>query len=244
VKKESRIAERRAQLEREKIKHEADELAAKTTTQKRKIEQQQQEAVLQGDIEILDAEINEILASRNEELQRGRVMIDEFGAGFTTRRRERIANLEQLDDEIAKREKQLAEQLNALEKQHSREQEELNNEVKATNDRLQKLQQLFAKMERKNNRELQLTQRDVDKLAEAVHEAEVGEKQQLEDTRKQMAQLEEAQRESIEIEQNLAAMRQEIAQIKKDNQDMRKERQRLDTLIYSTRLSKHRSTFH
>jgi chromosome segregation ATPase len=244
VKKEAEIASLRAQLERRKIKREADDFTSQTVSQQQKMERQEQEAQLQAQIEILDSEINEISASRNDELQRARVMIDEAASGFNTRKRERLAKLEQLDDEIGKRNKQYAEQFAVIEDEHKLELEELEADLKATNERLQGMQQLFGKMERRNNREIQVTQRDIEKLGDAIKQAKLREEEQLEDSRQQITRLEEAKQDNIAIEQELLGLREEVTQIKRDNQDMRKERQRLDTVIYSTRISKHRTGLH
>jgi chromosome segregation ATPase len=241
VKKEAEIAALRGQVERRKIKREADDFTSQTVSQQQKMERQEREAHLQAQIEILDSEINEISASRNDELQRARVMIDEAASGFTNRKRERLANLEQLDDEIAKRTKQYADQFAAIEEQQKLELEELDTESKATNERLQGLQQLFGKMEKRNNREIQITERDIEKLSEAIRQAQSREAEQLEEAQEQITRLEEAKQDNVAIEQELLALRDEIAQIRKDNQDMRKERQRLDTVIYSSRISKHRT---
>jgi chromosome segregation ATPase len=244
TKKEAEIASLRAQLERRKIKLEEDDFTSQTVRQQQKMERQEQEAQLQAQIEILDSEINEISASRNDELQRARVMIDEAASGFDTRKRERLANLEQLDDEIAKRNKQYAEQFTAIEAEHKLELEELEADLRATNERLQGMQQLFGKLEKRNNREIQVTHRDIEKLGDAIKQAKMREEEQTDDARQQITRLEEAKQDNIAIEQELVALREEIAQIKRDNLEMRKERQRLDAVIYSSRISKHRTGLH
>jgi chromosome segregation ATPase len=239
--RESELTTLRNQLERKRIKLRDQEFAAKQTSQQDKMEQQQREAELKAQIEILDAEINEVAASRNEELQRARVQVDETGGSFETRQREQKAKIDRYSDEIAKRRQQFEERLAALEAQKKLEDDQLQSELRATTERLQGLQQLSSKMEKRNNREVQLTQQDMEKLNDAISQSKQREADQLEEAKEQIAKLQEAQHENIGIEQELIALRQKIDQIKKDNADMRKERQRMDTLIYSSRISKHRS---
>lgn len=242
VNKEAEIAALKNQLERRRIKSRDQGFAQTTLSQQDKMEQQQREAELQAQIEIIDAEINEVAASRNEELQRARVKMDETSAAFEARQREQQAKLERYKDEISKRQLQYEEQIRALESQKDMEKEALETELKETNERLQGLQQLYSKMEKGNSREIQLTQQDIDRLNVAVQEAKKREEEQLEEAKQQIARLQDAQSDNVAIEQELEAVRQRIAQIKSDNTEMRKERQRLDTTIYSTRITRHRST--
>ena len=242
VNKEAEIAALKSQLERRRIKTRDQGFTQTTMSQQDKMEQHQREAELQAQIEIIDAEINEVAASRNEELQRARVKMDETSATFEARQREQQAKLERYKDEIAKRQLQYEEQVKALEQQKEMEKEALENELRETNERLQGLQQLYSKMEKGNSREIQLTQQDIERLNVAVQEAKKREEEQLEEAKQQIARLQDAQSDNVAIEQELAAVRQRIAQIKQDNLEMRKERQRLDTTIYSSRITKHRST--
>ena len=242
VNKEAEIAALRNQLERRRIKTRDQGFTQTTISQQDKMEQHQREAELQAQIEILDAEINEVAASRNEELQRARVKMDETSAAFEARQREQQTKLERYKDEIAKRQAQYEEQIHALEEQKELEKRELDSELKETNEMLQGLQQLYSKMEKRNSREVQLTQQDIERLKAAVQDAKKREEEQMEEAKQQISRLQDAQSDNVAIEQELAAVRQRIAQIKQDNVEMRKERQRLDTTIYSSRISRHRST--
>ena len=240
--KEAEIAALKNELERRIISHRNKSFVATTNTQQDKMEQQQREAEVQAQIEILDAEINEIAASRNEELQRARVKMDETCAIFEARQKEQQVKVDRYKDEIAKRKQQYEEQVAALEAQKKMEHDQLDNELKATNEKVQALQQLFAKMDRRNSREIQMTQQDIERLRSAIQQGKEREEAQLVEAREQVAQLQDAQRDNVAIEQELMSIREEIARIKEDNAEMRSERQRMDTKIYSTRISKHRST--
>lgn len=241
VNKEAEIAALRAQLERRRIKHRDQEFAATTSTQRDKMERQQREAELQAQIEIINAEISEVAASRNEELQRARIKLDETSATFATRQREQAAKMDRYKDEIAKREAQYGEQAKALEIQKQMEHDQLENELKAMNEKLQGLQHLYSKIEKRNNRELQITQQDIERMNEAIEQMKQREEEQIEEAKEQISQYQDAQHDNIAIEQQIEAIRQEIARIKRDNVEMRKERQRLDTMIYSSRISRHKS---
>lgn len=242
TRKEAEITELRNILETKKIKYNEQNFDATTSTQQGKMEQQQREAELSAQIEILDNEINEIASSRNEELQRSRVKIDETSAVFDARRREQKIKIDRYNEEIQKRTVQYEDQIKAIEAQKKIEKEQLDNELKATNERLQGLQQLYTKMEKRNTKELNLAQQDIEKLKEAIDRAKTREEEQIEEAKAQIAKMQDAQNDNLAIEEEIEAVKQEILQIKKDNADMRKERQRLDNMIYSTRLSKHRST--
>jgi chromosome segregation ATPase len=242
--KEAEVTTLRNQVERKKIKLQDQEFAAKKSSQEDKMEKEQREAELKAQIEILQAETNEIVSSRNDELQHARVQLEETGASFETRKREQKEKIDRYTDEIAKRKQQYEERIAALQGQRQLEATQLDSELKATNERLRGLQQLSSKMEKRNSREVQLTNQDIDKLKEALSQSKSREQEQLEEAKEQIAKLQEAQHENIGIEQELVAIRQQIEQIKKDNADMRKEKQRLDTRIYASRISKHRSNLH
>ena len=240
--KEAEIAALKNELERRIISNRNRSFVQTTNHQQDKMAQQQREAELSAQIEILDAEINEIAASRNEELQRARVKMDETCAAFEARQKEQQVKVERYQDEIAKRKQQYEEQMEALETQKKMEHDQLENELRATNEKLQGLQQLAAKMDRRNSREIDLTRQDIARLRSAIEQAKEREEAQISEVRDQIGQLQDAQRDNVALEQEIASMRDEVAQIKQDNTEMRAERQRMDTRIYSTRISKHRST--
>lgn len=240
--KEAEIAALKNELERRIISNRNRSFVQTTNHQQDKMAQQQREAELSAQIEILDAEINEIAASRNEELQRARVKMDETCAAFEARQKEQQVKVERYQDEIAKRKQQYEEQMEALETQKKMEHDQLENELRATNEKLQGLQHLAAKMDRRNSREIDLTRQDIARLRSAIEQAKEREEAQISEVRDQIGQLQDAQRDNVALEQEIASMRDEVAQIKQDNTEMRAERQRMDTRIYSTRISKHRST--
>lgn len=242
LRKVAEITDLTNELESKKIKYNQQNFDATTTTQQGKIEAQQREAELRAQIEILNDEIDQLASARSEDLQRTRVKIDEISSAFDTRIREQKDKIERYNQEIEKRTVQFADQLRALEAQKQMEKEQLDNEIKSTNERLQSLQQLYSKIEKRNATELNLTQQDIEKLSEAIQRAKEREAEQLEEAKEQIAKMQEAQNDNLAIEEEIESIKQEIAQIKKDNADMRKEKQRLDNMLYNARLSKHRST--
>ncbi|OHT15654.1 hypothetical protein TRFO_42414 [Tritrichomonas foetus] len=203
----------------------------------------QREAELSAQIEILDSEINEITAARNEELQRARVRIEETSAAFTARKKEQKAQIERYNEEIEKRESQYSEQLKAIEHQKELERVQFETQIQSTNEKLQQVQILYNKMEKRNAQEINTLKQDIERLKESLEGAKQRELEQIEDARTQIIKTQEALNDNLAIEEEIASVKKEIEQIKKDNIEMRKERQRLDTMIYNSRMSQHKSTF-
>jgi hypothetical protein len=101
--KESELTSHRNQLERQKSINRDPAFAEKLSAQEGKMEQQQREAEPKAQIEIVDAEINEIGASRNEDVQRARLQVDETDGSFETHELEQKAKIDRYTHEIAKR---------------------------------------------------------------------------------------------------------------------------------------------
>jgi predicted nucleic acid-binding Zn-ribbon protein len=108
----------------------------------------------------------------------------------------------------------------------------------------QGLQQLYSELEKRNNRDMQCTQQEIEKLNAAVAQSKQRESDQLDEAKEQISKLQKTQPANIAIEQEFRSVREPINQIKNDNADMRTERPRLDTAIYSSRISKHRTHLH
>lgn len=242
IQKESELADLRHQLELLKIQQEDHVYLTSTNVSKTQGTNLQRETELNAQIEMLDAEINDITATRKEEMLHFKMKLDDTNHLFEKRNQEAQAKIARYQAEAARRQKECDDHILAIRNQSELEQTQLRNELETTNEKLKGLRQLFAKLQNQGNQEIQTVQRDIDELRHAIEKAKEREKTQIEETREQIAKLRGAQHDAIAIEQEVQYLKQEIEDMRKENQEMRKEKNRVESISYTTRMSKFRSS--
>jgi chromosome segregation ATPase len=199
---------------------------------------------LQAQIEILDAEINDVAASRSEELAQARIKLDEASRAFESRNRDVEGKVQRYQDEIARRRHLYHEELAAVEAEGDQQKTQLENSVKSVTEKNEKIKQLITGLQEQGKAESRAIQEELSDLREAIDAAKVREEQQVHEAREQMAALRSAQHDTMGLEQQVLSLREEIAQMKRENQELRRECGRVDALQYTARISKFRSHLH
>lgn len=244
VQKEALLADLRHQIEYARIEHEENTYSTTAQCQQAVIDNQQKEVELQAQIEMLDADIKDIGASRMEELQKARLKADEINSTMEAMTREQSSKVDRYKMELQKRQQICNEHIESLESQAEMERQQLENELQAVKSRMDSLQKLLTQTDRRNQRELQITKQDIQTLKDSLETAQQREQSQIDIMRQQIDKLHAAQQDNIQVEQEIESIRAQLEQIKHDNVSMRKERQRMDTQMYTSRISQHRSTLH
>lgn len=242
IQKESELADLIHQRDLLKIQQEDHVYLNATTVSKTQGSNLQKETELNAKIEMLDAEINDITATRKEEMLHFKMKLEDTNHLFEKRNQEAQEKIAKYQADLAKRQKECDDHILFIRNQSELEQTQLRNELETTNEKLKGLSQLFQKLQDQGNKELQTVQRDIDELKHAIENAKKREKDQIEETREQIAKLRGAQHDAIAIEQEVQYLRQEIEDMRKENQEMRKEKSRVETMSYTTRISKFRSS--
>ena len=244
IQKEAVIAQLKHQLELMRIQRDADGFSKTVSTQQDQIEEQKKELELQAQVEILDAEVAHITTSRNDDVARVQMKIDETTKAFEARNKEQLAKIQKYKSEIAKRKEQYEDQIKALRAQGDLEKTQLENALRAANEKIASLRQLHNKLQDTGSQEHQAIQSEIAELQDAIEHAKQKEEEQMEEIKEQIADYRAAMREKVAIEQEVISLREEIDQIKKQNQEMRKECSRIDNMQYSSRISRYRSALH
>ena len=133
------------------------------------------------------------------------------------------------------------ETIELAEQQAQAETQQMDNNLNAAMDRIGKMQQTLDRYNRRAAKEEKIIMDDIDALREAIKRAQKMEEEQLEAAKGQITKLQGASSDTIALDQEIETLKNEIQQIKNDNTEMRRERTRLDTSLYSTRLSKFHS---
>lgn len=240
VKKEAEIADLRRRIELHKINLSEQNFEQTTAQVTNKMDAQARESELKAQIELLEGEIKELNVVREEDLQSSNLKVQQARVAFEARYKEQQEKLEKYKSERQKRETQMNEQINAAQKQAELELQQMENEFEATNVRARKMEAMRTKLERRNLREQQIMKQDIDSMKEAINRARELENEQMEDAKISVKKLQDAMHLTIALDQEIEKAKDDIDKIKKDNADMRKERSRLDSTLYSTRLSKFR----
>ena len=241
MQKEIELADLNHQLELLKIQQEDQTYLHSTNTAKTHTEKKQVIAELNAKIEMLDAEINDVTAARREEALQFKMKIDDANNAFEKRNNEFQNKLARYQAELAKRQKECEDHIAAIRNHAEMEEAQLTNELNATNEKVKGLTMLYTKLQNRGSQEIQTVKLDINELKSTIEKAKQREAEQIEETRKQIAKLRGAQHDSVALEQELLSLKQEIEDMRKENQDMRKERNRVETLSYTTRISKYRS---
>lgn len=244
IQKEAVIAQLKHQLELLRIQRDADGFSQTVSTQQDQIEEQKKELELQAQVELLDAEVANVTTGRNEDIARVQMKIDETTKAFEARNKDQLEKIQKYKSEIAKRKEQYDDQIKALRAQGDLERTQLENALRAANEKIAALRQLHNKLQDSGTKEHQTIQAEIAELRDAIEHAKQREEEQMEEVKEQIANYRVALRDKVAIEQEVLALREEIDQIKKQNQELRKECSRIDNMQYSSRISRYRSSIH
>ena len=241
IQKEAVIAQLKHQLELLRIQRDADGFSQTVTNQQDQIEEQKKELELQAQVDLLDAELGDVTAGRNEDLARVQAKIDEATRAYEARNKEQQQKIQRYRSEIALRKEQYEDELKAIKSQSEMEKTQLENALRAANDKISGLRELQNKLQDRGSQEQHVINREITELNDAIQQARQKEEEQMEEVKDQLATLRAAQREKGAIEQEVVSLREEIDQLKKENQELRKECARIDNMQYSSRISRYRS---
>lgn len=242
IQKERELADKTHELELLKIQQEDRVYLNATTVSKTQGANLQRETELNAQIEELDAEINDITATRKEEMLHFKMKLEDTNHLFEKRNQEAQEKIARYRADLARRQKECDDHILFIRNQADLERSQLENELETTKEKLEGLKQLFNKLQAQGDKEMQTIRQDIDQLQHAIAEAKKKEQDQIEETRVQISQLRGAQHDAIAIEQEVQYLRQEIEDMRRENQEMRKEKNRVETMSYSTRISKFRSS--
>jgi DNA repair exonuclease SbcCD ATPase subunit len=244
LQKEAELAQLRHDVELRKIQREADEFAAAQQSRQSEVGIKERQAELNVQIELLDAEINDVTASTAEDRAQSRSKLDAAVASFESRNREGREKVQRYRNEIAKRKQIYGQEMRALEGQAEMKKAQLDNALEAANQRLASLKELISQCQTKGAQEVQQVMQEIEELKAAIAQAKEREEKQLDEAKEQIVRLRGAQRDAVAIEQEVAGIKDEVAQMKKENQELRRECNRVDALQYQTRIAKCRALLH
>lgn len=236
--KEAELADLRQQLETARVRKNEAKFNAMATAKEERMEKQQKVTELEAKIESLRGEISDVEAARKEEIKQAKLRLEECKELYEQRDRNQEEMVAKYREEIKKREEQYAEHIQIVKKQTEKEKEKLNNELKMANDKVASLQQLFMKLEKKNHQQQQTAQMDIEMLQETIAKMKQRYEEQLMEAKTQVVKLHDAQNRSVVLEQEIDSLKTQISQLRADNSEMKRESQRIDTQLYSSRLSK------
>lgn len=238
TKKEAELADLRRQIEQLRIKNTENVYESTTKNQTAKMTNEARIAEITAQIEILDGEIKETNALRQEDLQSTSLKVQQTSQAFEQRAKEQQDRINAYRLDFQKRSAQHEELIALAEQQAEAEMQQMENDLTVATDRCAKMQQTLDRYTKRAQKEEQIIKEDIASLKEVIDRAKKLEEEQLLSTKDQITKLQAASSDTIAIDQEIEALRAEIEQTKADNADMRRERTRLDTTMYSTRLSR------
>lgn len=239
---ETVFIEKSAQLEDLKrellaIKAQASESVYTQTQAQTQRYQQSKSIALQNAqrIQFLEAQLSELSSVAREELRDVRSKIDECLSAVDIREREHANEIERYEREIAEREQQYNTHLDVLAEQFRNEKQRLDQQQRTAVEKAENMQRVLKQLEKHHELQMQTTLKDNERMKSTIYQAMTKDDQTFGDTKAYASQIHATQYASRQVEHEIAAVNNEIAELQAENKGLQEELRRLESGGRATR---------